>query len=431
MDMVMVVTNKRERNQAREYQTAHPGTSYTKALHTVRAQEPSAPFIPEPAVPEPAVAEPAVDLAQYLGVYVQLSAPRRRTLRGVVLPPAPRSRSGRLRLAVDGGRGVRPFDTEGYTVTRIAGPTYGYGTLPAEHLATKTMLETGQRRQPAPGQQPLGQYEVTARRRQGLYPLYAVVDTASMAPLPPAQAAQWTRVRTCQQCGKGFPRPLPAGPADERFCDACHAAARLTRFAAQVRPLQSQVGAWAREVLQNPQTMLAESDRWPDPPRLRVETLDGTLVADVRLRRERSPEDMNWWSGTSQESKDRFWERMEGTTWFGDFTETAQLIADGSVIMWDERDYVPVLREFHDLPHPTLPAGNQLADRVSLWRAGASSGGYWYREPAFHQSSRWPAKEQAELDAVDRSDLAGKIQVMRQILERLAFEELPEPTPAP
>lgn len=217
-----------------------------------------------------------------IGCLIQATAPKRRPRKGVLLPPKPGPRSISYRLAVD-GKTPAPFNPNEWTITVLAGPVYSHDNLPAMHLATRTMLKAEQRRQPADEDAWIAEYKVY----RGTALLYAVADTVPMTGLTPARADAWTKARTCVRCTKQFPRPLAASPQQERYCQPCHELAARERWTEQARAVQADAAAWAREVLDDPRTVLLTDDQYPNAGRgrgYRAETIAGQILADVRVR---------------------------------------------------------------------------------------------------------------------------------------------------
>lgn len=437
-----MTSNKQLSAAVRAYQRAHPGTSRTKAVFAVRAEHAAAPGHPgpEPGRPvgtAPAAAPPRATPtapapgAEYVGCRVRLTAARRRTLTGVVLPPAPDSRSRALRLAVDGAPAPRRFDPSGYAVTVLAGPHYRAGDLPAEHLATRTMLKAEDRRRPAVRQPAIADYEVRERGRRGVFDLYARFDAVAMRELPPAQLQAWNAARTCARCGAVQGRPIgPVSPEGERYCAGCHRVLKAERWARAAAPAQAAAAAWAAEVLADPRTVLVEAARVLNGTRIRAESAAGGLVLDAVVRYTDDLDAASWPGGWSPEQVEEHKRRYEGTVGPSSIIAEAERIAAGRALVYAGSS-VPVLRDHRVLPSVPVPAADEIGIRFSIWLARAcATHGYWYPAPdaetwhgapsgALHEAYRAAGREQ---------DAAGRIAVLRSILRTMAGAEPPTPS---
>lgn len=364
-----------------------------------------------------------------IGCLIQATAPKRRPRKGVLLPPKPGPRSISYRLAVD-GKTPAPFNPNEWTITVLAGPVYSHDNLPAMHLATRTMLKAEQRRQPADEDAWIAEYKVY----RGTALLYAVADTVPMTGLTPARADAWTKARTCVRCTKQFPRPLAASPQQERYCQPCHELAARERWTEQARAVQADAAAWAREVLDDPRTVLLTDDQYPNAGRgrgYRAETIAGQILADVRVRAfDGSYDDVRYpdsWS-PEQIAADKA-EVMDGTIAPAEWKALAATIADHRFIMWRScwgHSSLPA-----DLDTP-IPDTDELSTRLALWTGWipANRWGYWYPEPKFPWtfSSVHPRYQGHDLLRRQPRDLAAEIADMRSLLHRMADGPAPEPT---
>lgn len=367
-------------------------------------------------------------MSPLIGCLITATAPRRRALYGIVLPPAPRSRNGVLRLDAPGRAPIK-FDPAGWTVTVIAGPIYNRATLPAEHLATRTMLKAEKRREPAKGQKPIAEYKLY---RDTAW-LYAVVDTIPMAELSPARTDAWIKTRTCVRCTQRFPRPLYASPEGERYCQACHELAARERWTDQARAVQADAAAWAREVLTDPRTTLLTDDQSPHDGRgrlYRAETIAGDVLADVRVRAWDCYDDVHYpdlW--TPEQIAAHKAKSMDGTIGPTEWKALAATIADRRYIMWRScwgHSSLPA-----DLDTP-IPDTDELCTRLALWTGWmpANRYSYWYPEPKFPWTYSSVHPRYAGHEALRRQprDLAAEIADMRSLLQRMADGPAPEPT---
>lgn len=357
-----------------------------------------------------------------IGCLIQATAPRRRALRGIVLPPAPRSRNGALRLVVDGRAPIK-FDPEQWTVTVLAGPVYGYGELPVEHVATRTMLKTEKRLQPAEGAPVVAQYKV----RKGTVPLYAVADAIPLADLPPARAEAWTAARTCQRCGEQRRRPLTRYRDGARRCGKCQQAVAFERWTEQTRALQVEIAQWARDVLADPRTLLITRGGTWGAWHIRIETLAGEPVIDVRLR---DIEDLDDWetrhrADRTPEENQQWRAKYDGTISKGEFQLTAAGLQDSRLVGWYQTD------SFIDLASmPHVEQTDEVEDRLAVWSGEAPfKSGDWYPEPripwTYYPLHYQPHCEHRHL----RGDvsLEQELAHLRKLIQLMAAQPAPEP----
>lgn len=356
-----------------------------------------------------------------IGCLIEATAPRRRKLRGVVLPRTERSRSDALRLAADGRAPIR-FDTDGWTITVIAGPIYTFGELPAEHLATRTMLKAEMRLQPADEDAWIAEYKV----RKGTVPLYAVADAVPMKELSPARAEAWAKARTCQRCGELRPRPLAENPDGGRNCGPCHELLAAERWTEQARRAQEDAAAWARDILAEPDTLLLTHDKPWHATRLRVETVAGGLVFDGRLR---NFDDLGWITNSDNYTPEQIQanlQKYEGTIGRTEFAPTAAELEGRRIIAWYDRD---TWIEGHQLPR--VEPSDALGDRLALWTGHAPRRqGRWYPEPRFPwnflPNTFPPFKAHRELHR--GGNPAAEISNLRTLLHLMAWNSPPTPT---
>jgi hypothetical protein len=355
------------------------------------------------------------------GLYI--TATRNRTRRsGVLLGPAPGSRARSLRLAQDDGTAVR-LDPGAWTLeahhTLLRGksgsplaltsrnrglPTYRYQDLPPAILATKTMLRTQHRRTPGPKQQPVAYYDA----KEFWAPLYAIIDTVAMAPLPTKRAEAWTAVRTCIGCSQVHPRPLERSPEGDRYCALCHESTALTRWTEQARPVQQQMAAWAREVLADPATVLGASAGDYSARAHRVENTAGDILLDARIR------DRSDITGAHDPG------RYADTVSREEIAPAIAAIAARRIITWHGRELSALTGSFAE--------PDALARRHSLWSGGAPAhrnGAFWYPTPELHtwNYSSPDAEYRAALTPAERTA------VLRTCLQAMAHDPAPEPGP--
>ena len=371
-----------------------------------------------------------------------LACSARRKRPGVILPPLRRSPE-RLRLALETGQ-VVPLDPawtiEDHpdlvkdargeilsTTKRFAGrPTYRYGDLPAQQLATRTMLRTEHRREPRPGQQPIAFYALY----RDWAPLFAIADTVPLPPLSEKRAEAWKAARTCSRCGVQRPRPLELspGPDPARFCTPCRQDAAEERWTRQARAAQADMAAWAREVLADPLTVLAAKEDDPMDwiaPRYRVENVDGQVLLDAHVRTATDEQVASYQPDVRK--------RLEGSVYVGDLLQIIQLISGSRIVTWygGELDRLPfglwkIVGD--DFPRTHTAPEDRVAERYRLW-TGESPGGryeWWYPEPKLPWT--WTGTGEHERGYKTAQTAKARVHWMREYLGRMAEQEPPEPT---
>lgn len=353
----------------------------------------------------------------------------KRAVQGVVLPPVPGTRKPTVRLAVDGRRAPIPFDPTVWDVAVLAGPLYGFGSLPAEHLATKTMLKAERRLRPATGQLPIGDYAV----RDGCAPLYAVADAEPLPALPPVRAAAWTAARTCVRCGESKPRPLNDYRGAGRLCGPCQKTVATERWIEQSRATQADAGKWARGLLADPTVLLMARDNDFDRPAVRIEwlTLHSGIVPvfDGRLRKSENPEevihDTPYWT---QEEIQRLRDRYAGTIAPSAFRDAVRGYGETRVVGWNDRDrWIDVLCDL-----PWIAPADEVGDRLALWSGIAPrlyGHQYWYPEPTMpwnRTANEFPLYHvQSHIHA---GNLPAQIAKLQMLIHIMAGSPAPEPT---
>jgi hypothetical protein len=221
-------------------------------------------------------------------------------LAGVLLPPVEEARPARLHLDHFTTPSVTEADPAEWIITdeRTAAerkadkrvqtcpagrPVYRHGDLPAQQLATDTMLRRMRRRR-RPGQAPVASYLMPSR---GYAALYAVADAEELPPLSPARQEAWTRARTCALCGatRSTGAPYLLGHDEQRYCEPCQEPAAERCFRAQHAERRAAAAAWAREVLADPGAPLLVAVR-PWYPSLHVMYANraGEVLFDRRLQ---------------------------------------------------------------------------------------------------------------------------------------------------
>lgn len=369
-----------------------------------------------------------------IGKLITATAPRRRALRGVVLPPKPGSRSAALRITVDGGK-PKPFNPDGWTIAVKAGRDYQHGTLPAEHLATRTMLKAEMRLQPRDTNAWIATYAV----RKGSVPLYAVADAVPLAALSPARAEEWAKVRTCVRCGEVRRRPLPLSPEGPRYCDPCHQAEAVERWTRQARAAQADAAAWAREVLEDTRTLLVATVSHPPNAggvwwHLYAETTDGAVLTDARIRYGYEDRDDDVARHPDFWTPERIAEhhaRREGTISRDEAQPTIEDVARRRIITWRPRWSGGL---FLGSATADIPEHDCISDRLALWAAWSwGRTGYWYPTPAIPWSRPASHPRYRAHDAMLRAprDLTAEIADLRSLLHLIAHGPAPEPSCGP
>ena len=358
---------------------------------------------------------------KYVGCRIQATAPRRRALRGIVLPPAPRSRNGAMRLAVDGRAPIK-FDPEQWTITVLGWAVYGYGELPTEHLATRTMLKAEKRLEPAKGAPVVAQYKV----RKGTVPLYAVADAVPLAVLSPARAEAWAAARTCTRCGEQRPRPITRYRDGARRCGKCQQAVAFERWAEQTRAVQAEITQWARGILADSRTLLITRGHQWHRQHIRIETVAGGLVTDVHVR---DIEDLDAWQAKFYADKpadeiEAWRAKYDGTISKTDFMPTVASLEHARLVAWHTGD----ASSGHSLP--CVQWGDDVNSRLALWSGEAPfRSGDWFPEPrlpwSFYPMHYQPHCEHRHL----RGDvpLDQELAHLRKLIELMATQPAPEP----
>lgn len=364
-----------------------------------------------------------------IGCRIITAADRRRTVTGVVLPPAPRAITSTLRLAVDGTARPRPFIPDQWTITVLAGPVYSYGNLPVEHLASRTMLRVERRRQPARGQRPIAEY----RLRRGTADLYAVADTKPMPQLSDTRADAWTRARTCHRCSKPAPRPFPTHTDGGRYCSPCREQIAVDHWTEQSRAAQDETALWARAVLDDPAAVLIAHDGSWKIRRIRAETIAGTVIADVRVR---TFDDLSV-VALPGDGPDEIAAReaaYAGSIGPAGYAEAAPALAVSRIIGWDYNCRLVG----HGSSHVAdIALTDVVEDRLALW-SGVSSPyrlGDYYMPPRipWDWTPRTYPPYSAHLElrrgpgGADR-DPAAELRHLRTLIHLMAEQEPPQPT---
>lgn len=358
-----------------------------------------------------------------IGCLIRADAPNRRTRRGVLLPP--KSPRFRHRLTVDGKPPI-PFNPDGWTITVLAGPLYRHSELPAEHLATRTMLKTELRRQPAPGQKPVAEYKL----RKGTADLFAVADTEPMAALSPARAASWTAMRTCQRCGKERPRPIPEQDG-VRNCSDCRKTLAFECWKEQSRRAQAEAAAWAREVLDDPAAVLVARSKGWDITRYRAETVAGEPLLDERVRGIDNVDDDSPYFSTPADPEQAAEmivarrAKYDGTISKTHLAHLAPAFTDFRLIGWYQQCATGNVGIGH------INSDDVLSERLALWSGVAPANGapYWYPEPrmpwSYHPPTFVPYNTHRSLD---EDNLPARISNLRTLLHLMAHSTPPEPS---
>lgn len=356
----------------------------------------------------------------------------RRRLAGVLLPAAAR---GGLRVHTDDdkvvditkGPGTWTLAAEQGLAERRADkrrtecpdgrPLYRHGDLPAEQLATLTMLKR-RRRRLAEEQEPIASYLMM----RGYAPLYAVADTIALPVLSETRQARRDAVRTCARCrGRrgDADQPFPKWHHDgRRYCDPCQEPAAEARWHAQ-RAIGRQAAAeWAAGVLADPTAVLIRSRGAEGNVHLRAETLDGEIIVNAQLYRGKSP---SWWP-----PEDRV--RCVPPA---DVVDQFRALQGRRLIIW--RDHWTDLGQLNQTMAPEV-----FPDVVALSAAHTDElGPYWdqwigERSPgmrSFYQNQRLHHQPQPEVD--DWRDLpAALLAHMRQALTAMASPDEADEEPA-
>lgn len=349
----------------------------------------------------------------------------KRTLTGVVLPPKARTRGTKMRL-VSAGNQLTVFDPAQWTVTVLAGPDYGKSDLPAELLATRTMLRAEQRREPALGQRSIARY----RLYKATAPLFAVVDTEPLPELPPTRATAWTASRTCERCSEQRPRPLPKHADGSRYCGACCDAIADERWIEQSRRAQADAKLWATTLLGDPAALLITHDTGSLIRHFRVETIGGTVVLDARIRDQHLIDPADCLGSTAEEIA-AWHEKYAGTRAHHEIADIATALAGSRLVGWYSTDASPFY--WPDRVSLSIAAGDIISQRLALFSGVAPPRfGPWYDEPRLPWPNYYPHRyppytRHQELRGAD--DLAAELRSLRSIVHMLASQPAPEPTP--
>lgn len=427
-----MTTNKQRSAAVRAHMAANPGTSFTAATFAVKAQR-------------EALAKPErPDVSRFYGHLIIAKAPRRRPRRGLLLPPAPGSRSTLPRLQPEDSTEAPRWDPTGYEITPLYGeystrsraegkPVYAWAELPPKHvLATETTLRTEMRKTPG---QVIAWYYSTVSGRRGYFALYATVDAKPMPQLSPKQQAAWDGARTCATCGKTNPSPFPNQRSNSvRYCDDCWKDARREIWIAEQRPLQLEQTEWAQEVLADPNVVLTAIHQTSVTTKqythhfivhsVRIESLSGELLADLRTIAEEpnfrydGPDPTNEKEvalRASMTAADEFAaaiERLQGRRSIG--------WSVGAGVGWDGREdtYLPIDK------------ADRVEGRLACW---AARRGYSH-DPSNRPASLITVKGNgsAEIEpftsrAWREADAAGRIDILRRCIQMIATEP-PAPT---
>lgn len=158
-------------------------------------------------------------------------------------------------------------------------PIYEAQNVPAHVLATETTLRL-RRLRPAVLQGPIA----TKRTAPGrVAPLYAIVDAEPIPPISIRQSAAIQRSRTCAECSVTSPEPFRAARDSKRYCDDHFDAAQRRVDLAERARNRAVSTVWAREVLEDPATVLAVMRQDDEEYQFHVEDVAGTVLLDAQL----------------------------------------------------------------------------------------------------------------------------------------------------
>lgn len=158
-------------------------------------------------------------------------------------------------------------------------PAVGFETLlEMVGLATSGMLKPVRRR-PADGQTPAYRYWTG----HAWAPLYRLADTVALPPLSPGRQARWDAARTCRRCSKRSDYTFAVGADGQRYCEPCQEPAAKAWWEAERAAERAAAGAWAREVLADPATMLIAGQRLSAYRRVLAVDLTGAVLLDVKV----------------------------------------------------------------------------------------------------------------------------------------------------
>ncbi|MFD7161132.1 hypothetical protein ACFV9C_41565 [Kribbella sp. NPDC059898] len=244
-----------------------------------------------------------IDWSPLYGVEVSFSNDHHR-LRGVVLPPdGVRPGDAILRVAVTDPRPGGPvpaqvtyldarwwdvdpmpdrvhqrfLPSQRLTQGVLGLPLYRVDNLPAAALATKTMLKRQYRLRPADDQRPVAEYYAM----KDYYPLYAIDDAERMPALPPDKQAAWHKVRTCALCGKQQHSPYHEAQDGGRYCQDCYPLAADEWWDSRLGRAQELAIDWARELVEDPNAVVAGVAGWPVTRLAVVEISTGEVLHNL------------------------------------------------------------------------------------------------------------------------------------------------------
>ena len=427
------MTNNKQRSAViRQHMDDNPGTSFTKASFAVRDAQAAAAEAAAIAAPKPE----RPDLSNLYGHLVVAKAPKRRTRHGLLLPPAPGTRSTLPRIQPEGEDTPVRFDPLGYEVTPVYGPAalnrtyegrpiYRYAELPGKTmLATETMLRDELRRRPRDGATPLAWFH--SLQGKDYFPLYATADTVALPELSPKRAAAWTATRTCANCGKSNPTPFPNRLSNTvRYCTDCWPDARREDWTARQRPIQLQQAEWARGVLADASVVLVgveQSQRvlvraqFIGVTRMRVESFAGEVLMDVRTL-SRAADDLD-------PHEPKLAELLAQVTPRDEIDRAVAALAGHRLITWTSSRPLGVDDGRAHLP---VAEGDHIQSRYACWLARIS----YYSSGTTNQPARLVEMKQPHGDVSryttferDKLTAEGQIEFARECIRETATEPL-------
>jgi hypothetical protein len=309
-------------------------------------------------------------------------------------------------------------------------PIYRHDDLPADRLATVTMLKR-MRRRLAEGQQPVASYLSTSQRYS---PLYEVAASVELPPLTPGQQARRAVARTCWRCGVTRDDPFPCyyhgGKEQRRLCEDCRRRERLAECMPSWLAGRLAASAWAREVLADPQTVLIHVQRLgPDsrsgwPFRIRAAAVDGTVLLGEDVCRVWLPPNCP--------------ERKPGQVLAVDIADKVRALLDRRLVAWGNGS--PLRDLFHDLAQSgehhdlhrrgvrcicdtpgllrwhagTVAQGDDFGERYTSWRMQRLAGNFW---PGSDGLARQRPPDQTAAQILD---------LMPDYLRRMADDDHPD-----
>lgn len=258
-------------------------------------------------------------------------------------------------------------------------PIHRFGDLPADRLATRTMLAR-RRRRPADGQEPVASYWTGHE----YVPLYEIASTVELPPLTGKRAEAYAWARLCARC----PAVSDEGPhratADgRRLCGGCHVAEAKVEWAVRHnrdRPLSV---AWAAEVLADERTVLVAASKpgkWDRTFDVAAITAAGDEVVSVQLRPRTIADRTDLGGVTIAELHD---------------SGVLDRLADSRLIGWNygalydvDRDWAAHRGDWNRFRLPINPDrdwfseqyGRWIGDRAGSWGTAAYVSG-WYAHP--------------------------------------------------